>query len=97
MQMVKFFKIIKNKYILTSILFIIWMLLFDQNNWIDRIQNMRSVNQLQKDKAYFIECIDEDSRRLEELRTDKENLEKFAREQYLMKKKNEDIILIVED
>lgn len=95
--MVKFFKIIKNKYILTSILFIIWMLLFDQNNWIDRIQNMRSVNQLQKDKAYFIECIDEDSRRLEELRTDKENLEKFAREQYLMKKKNEDIILIVED
>jgi cell division protein FtsB len=73
------------------------MLLFDQNNWIDRIQNMRSVNQLQKDKAYFIECIDEDSRRLEELRTDKENLEKFAREQYLMKKKNEDIILIVED
>jgi cell division protein FtsB len=34
---------------------------------------------------------------LNELRTNRENLEKFAREQYFMKKDNEDIFIIVND
>jgi len=37
-----------------------------------------------------------DSQRLKELRTSSKNLEKFAREQFLMKRKNEDIFLIIE-
>jgi len=36
----------------------------------------------------------EDSIRMNELRTDNENLEKFAREQYLMKRENEEIFII---
>lgn len=54
------------------------------------------MRQLEKDKAYYEKKIIEDSQRLKELKTNKENLEKFAREQYLMKRDNEDVFVIVD-
>ena len=87
----------KNKYILTILIFFIWLLFFDRNNLIDRVKELNHLRQLEKDKKYYIERIDADSKRLEQLRTNNENLEKFAREQYLMKKDNEDIFIIVEE
>jgi cell division protein FtsB len=87
---------LKNKYTLTLIVFLGWVVFFDQNNLIDRVQNLNQLHSLEKDKGYYVEKIKSDSTRLEELKTSKKNLEKFAREQYLMKKKNEDIFVIVE-
>ena len=87
----------KNKYILTILIFIVWLLFFDRNNLIDRVKEMNHLRQLEKDKKYYIERIDKDSERLEQLKTNNKNLEKFAREQYLMKKDNEDIFVIVEE
>ncbi len=85
---------LKNKYILALIVFFVWILFFDQNNLVDRYINSRHLRQLEKDKEYFRTRIMQDSARLKELRTDKDNLEKFAREQYLMKRENEDIFII---
>lgn len=87
---------VKNKFILTILIFIIWLLFFDHNNLIDRAKELRHLRQLEKDKCYYIERIDKDSKRLEQLKTNNKNMEKFAREQYLMKKDNEDIFVIVE-
>ncbi|MCD4833714.1 MAG: septum formation inhibitor [Bacteroidales bacterium] len=87
----------KNKFILTILIFIIWILFFDRNNLIDRAKELRHLRQLENDKKYYIERIDKDSKRLEQLKTNNKNLEKFAREQYLMKKENEDIFVIVEE
>lgn len=89
--------IIKNKYILTLLIFLIWLLFFDRNNLIDRAKELSHLRQLEKDKQYYLERIDKDSKRLEQLKTNNKNLEKFAREQYLMKKDNEDIFVIVEE
>lgn len=89
--------LLKNKYTLTLIVFIGWITFFDQSNLVDRVQNMNQLHQLEKDKLYYIEKIKEDSTKLYELKTDSRNLEKFAREQYLMKKKNEDIFIIVDN
>ena len=58
---------------------------------------MKNLRQLERDKEYYQERIEEDSRKLNELRTSDENLEKFAREQYFMKKDNEDIYIIVDE
>ena len=97
----KYYKIItsflKNKFLVAVILFFGWVLVFDQNNLIDRLRLIREVNQLEDDRDYYIERIQLDSARLTELRTSPENLEKFAREQYLMKKDNEEIFVIVEE
>ena len=92
----RFFSLFKNKFILTSLIFFVWILLFDSNNLLDRVKDIRNLNRLEKDKEYYLEKIEIDAQKLKELRTDNENLEKFAREQYLMKKDNEDIFVIIE-
>lgn len=89
--------LLKDKYTLSLILFFVWILFFDQNNLIDRISNLKQLHQLEKDETYYLEKIKEDTEKLKELKSNPDNLEKFAREQYLMKKPNEDIFIIVED
>jgi cell division protein DivIC len=88
---------LKNKYVLTIAVFTIWMLFFDQNNVVDRLKMRGEIRQLEQDRQYYIEEIQKDSTRLHELTTDKENLEKYAREQFLMKKKNEDVFVVVQE
>lgn len=86
---------LKNKFTLTLILFLGWIIFFDQNNLFDRVHNLNQLHQMEKDKVYYLQKIKDDSVKLNELKTNKGNLEKFAREQYLMKKKNEDIFIVV--
>ncbi|MCF8224585.1 MAG: septum formation initiator family protein [Bacteroidales bacterium] len=99
--MKKLFKTIwpylKNKYVLTIGAFIVWILFFSQYNLLDRIHMAKSLRQLKDEKQYYKEQIKRDSTRLYELTTNDENLEKFAREQYYMKKKNEDLFVIIEE
>ena len=99
--MKRFFKVIlplfKNKYFLATLLFLVWMLFFDQNNFIERYEAIRKLIQLKSDKIYYQGKIISDKKKLEELRTDRENLEKFAREQYYMKKDDEDIFIVVDN
>jgi len=90
-------RFLKNKFLVTLVLFFAWILIFDQNNLFERIKLMREVNLLEEDRDYYIDRIVIDSARLIELKTSPDNLEKFAREQYLMKKKNEEIFVIVEE
>lgn len=88
---------IRNKYLLSILFFITWLLFFDANNLIDRTSVIGEIRRLEKNKEYFRERIQKDSLRMQELKTDRENLEKFAREQYLMKKDDEEIFVIVFD
>ena len=89
--------VLKNKYFITFIIFLIWLLFFDRNNIVEIAKNMKHLKQLEKDKQYYIERIENDSERLKQLRTNNENLEKFARETYFMKKHNEDLFIVVEE
>ena len=93
----KIWPVLKNKYVLTISVFAIWMLFFDQNNVVDRLRMASEIRQLEADREYYLEQIEKDSTRLHELTTNKENLEKYAREQFLMKKKNEDVFVIIEE
>jgi hypothetical protein len=87
----------KNKYVITISVFVVWMLFFDQNNVVDRLKMRSEIRQLETDKAYYIEQIRLDSARYQELTTDKENLEKYAREQFLMKKPDEDVFVVIQE
>jgi cell division protein FtsB len=87
--------IFRNKYILTIIIFIIWVALLDSNNLITRYKEMIELHKLKIDREYYIKRIEEDKQKLHELKTDNRNLEKFAREQYRMKKPDEDLYIIL--
>lgn len=86
---------LRNRYLIALIMFIVWVLLFDNNNLVDRYHNIKVLRQLQSDREYYTNRIEEDRRKLNELRTNNENLEKFAREQYYMKRDDEDIYIVV--
>ena len=88
---------LRNKYLIATLVFLVWLLIFDRNSLIDRMKYIRTMHDLEDEKQFYLERIDDDSRRLNELKTDKENLEKFAREQYYMKKENEDVFVIVKE
>jgi len=94
---VKIWPWLRNKYVLTIAVFTIWMLFFDQNNAVDRMRMGSEIRQLEDDREYYLEQIQKDSARLSELTTNKENLEKYAREQFLMKKSNEDVFVVIEE
>ncbi|MDQ1296613.1 MAG: hypothetical protein QG576_632 [Bacteroidota bacterium] len=87
--------IFRNKYILTILIFLIWLLLLDSNSLISRYREVRNLHQLKKDKEYYINKIEVDKSKLKELKTDNHNLEKFAREQYRMKKADEDLYIVL--
>jgi len=93
----KTFPILRNKFVLTSLIFGVWIVLFDQNNLVDRIAEMKKLRNLEQEKEYYSKKITDDQRRMKELETDKENLEKFAREEYLMKRSNEDVFVVIEE
>lgn len=85
-----------NKYTLVGLLFLVWISFFDKNSFIEKAQLRNKINTLTKEKTYYQQKIEEDNRKMRELLSNRDNLEKFAREQYLMKKNDEDIFIIVE-
>ncbi|MDL2289887.1 septum formation initiator family protein [Paludibacteraceae bacterium OttesenSCG-928-F17] len=88
--------VILNKYLLALIVFVVFVTFFDNHNLIKRWRTNASINQLEKEIKHYTNEIEQNRQKMEELRSSDENLEKFAREQYLMKKENEDIFLIEE-
>ncbi len=90
-------RIFRNFYFVTLAIFFGWMLLLDSNNLVARYQLGSKLNSLKDEKEYYEEKIKEVQKDRSELFGDKESIEKFAREKYLMKKETEDIYIIVEE
>ncbi len=88
---------LNNKYFITILIFGVWMLFFDNNNFISQTRLNRSLHELEMEKEYYISEIEKDKQATMLLITDTLTLEKFGREQYLMKRDHEDIYLIVDE
>lgn len=86
---------LRNKYLLTVIIFIVWIFLLDSNSLLTRFRDLRELHKLKTDREYYAKKIQEDKHKLHELKTDNHNLEKFAREQYRMKKPDEDLYIVL--
>jgi cell division protein FtsB len=87
--------LIKNKYFLTITALIVWLLFFDKNDVFTQHETVAKLNKLKADQGYYISEIEKNKVELQELKTNTESLEKFAREKYLMKKDNEDVFVFV--
>lgn len=86
----------RNFYAVTGISFLIWMTFLDSNDLITRFRMSSKLRSLENEKEFYQEKISEVEKDRQELTTNKELLEKFAREKYLMKKPKEDIFIIQE-
>ena len=79
------------------VFFVVWITFFDTFNLIDRFEKMTKLHELHENEVYYEEQNRENNSRLDELMSGKEELEKFAREQYYMKEEDEDIFLVIQE
>ena len=86
-------RIFSNKYLIITVLFIIWMLFFDTNSYLIHHELNNDIKKLEKNKEEYLEEIMNDKLFIEKMK-DSSEIEKFAREQYYLKRKNEEIYLI---
>lgn len=85
----------QNKYFLSAVAFVVWMLFFDKNDMLSQYEFRTEVNKLQVEKDFYEKETAHVKKDLDELTTDLNTAEKFAREKYFMKKDNEDVFVIV--
>jgi len=93
----KILPVIKSKYVLTLLAFVVWVSFFDKNDTLSQIDLRREVKKLEDEKKYFVTEIGKNKSDMKELMTNPKDLEKFAREKYLMKKDNKDVFVLVEE
>ena len=89
----RWFKVGTNIYLLVSVFFIVWMLFFDTNSFRILWSLESKIDDLQQQKKELIRQIDEDRLMIQKL-SDSIELEKFGREQYYLKKADEDIFIV---
>lgn len=89
----KWFGILTNIYVLVLTAFVIWMAFFDTNSLLIHMELRKEIKKLEKTQEFLKEEIAKDKEIIEQL-SDPKELEKFARENYYLKKKNEEIYLI---
>ena len=90
-----YLNLIQNKYFLVTTFFVVWMLFFDRHDLMSQYDYGTQVNKLEEEKEFYTKETEQVRKDLDELTTNRERLEKFAREKYLMKKENEDVFVII--
>jgi cell division protein FtsB len=86
-------KILGNRYVIVLVFFIVWMLFLDNTSYLEhRILN-KQLNELEDNKKYYQEEIKKDSENIKLLKNP-DQIEKYAREKYYMKRDSEDIYII---
>lgn len=82
------------RYFMVVCIFLVWIAFVDDDNLIVKYSQAQTIERLETQKANLESAIQQDKRKMSELRNNKESLEKFAREEYYMKKDNEVIFIL---
>lgn len=83
-----------NLYWLVTIGFLALTFTVGDSNLYKRYTYDEKIRSLEKEIKHYQKEIEINSKKLNDLHTDKEGLERFAREEYFMKKPNEDVFII---
>lgn len=89
----KFLHILKSKYAIASIIFLVLIIFFDRNNIFEQIERKQALNTLLDQKDFYQKEIDSTKIKINELRNNSQLLEKYARENLFMHKDSEEIFI----
>jgi len=84
---------LSNRYVMIFLLFLVWMLFFDENSYMNHHELDKEIDKIEKTNTYYKNEMWHDKKVINNL-NDPDSLEKFAREEYRMKRKDEDIYII---
>ena len=87
-------KVLKNKYLITAVAFLVWMLFFDLKDWSLISARNNKLKELKESEKHLTVLIKDTKKELSLLKTDAASIEKYAREKFFMKKDNEDLFIV---
>jgi cell division protein FtsB len=90
----KLIKIVRNKFFIVGTLFLVWIIFFDQSNLIDWGGALIDVGKQKAEKQYYEQEIARTREKLRALQSNRDSLEKFARETYFYLEDGEEIFII---
>jgi cell division protein FtsB len=93
----KYLNFFRNKYVLSGLAFILLLLINERNSIFDQLEYSKNLKETKAKYLYYQQEIAKVKKEKEELFGNKKNLEKFAREKYLMKADNEDVFVMIEE
>ncbi|MDZ4668308.1 MAG: septum formation initiator family protein [bacterium] len=93
----KFLGLIRNKYVLATVAFVFLLLINDRNSIFDQYEYSKDLKVIKQKHAYYNQEIEKVKKEKNELFGNNKNLEKFAREKYLMKADDEDVFVMIEE
>jgi cell division protein DivIC len=88
-----FLKILGNRYVLVIIFVAVWLLFLDNYSYFEHKVLDKQIEELEGNKQYYIQEIKKDTTAIKQL-NNPDQIEKYAREKYYMKRDNEDIYII---
>ncbi len=86
-------RIATNKYLLTLIIFGVWVAYFDKNDWFTQREREQELEEVKNNISYLRAEIADMKEQRDGIKTDPTVLEKYAREHYHMKRANEDVFV----
>ena len=90
----KIAQLFKKFYFVTLALFLVWMIFFDQNDFISQYRMNKKLDDLEKEYSYYSEKMPEVEKEAQALKNNSAQLEKFYKEKYKKKKKTEEVFII---
>jgi len=86
-----------NRYFLVALLFFIWIFVFGPSRLTVQWDLSDKVEEVEAEKQFYLDEIAKNHKASEELMTNDDNLERYARERYWMKRDNEDVYLVIRE
>jgi len=93
----RYLKYLANGYVVTLIVFAVWMTFFSSNNLLSQRKLRKQLKDSNAEREFYLREIERNRRAINLLDNDLEHLEKIARENFLMKRDDEDIFIFVEE
>jgi cell division protein DivIC len=87
-------EVLKNKYVAVGLVFIVWMVFFDQRDVSTIWERKNKLSKLNKSEKMLNAQIADTKKELTLLKTNAQTIETYARENYMMKKDNEDLFIV---
>lgn len=93
----KFLKLLCNPYVMITVFMCVWLIFFDKNNWLTTYQTIQAIDKMEPRILHYRMEAEKNREQYHYILTDDYELEKYAREMFLMKKPNEDIYILEEN
>jgi cell division protein FtsB len=86
-------KILGNRYVIVLVFFMVWMLFLDNTSYMEQRILNQQLEELEDNKKYYQDEIRKDEENIKLLKNP-DQIEKYAREKYYMKRDSEDVYII---